>query len=676
MEFLRKGYSGFTSTFAWLVLLAGLTTPCVGQTPIVELQRRLEQHPSPDTARVNLLTTLSARLLNSEPKATLGYAQEAEKLSGKLGYIKGLAASNEYIASYYARVNNNKLAMHYFKQALPLYQQIGNKEKEALSLYVIGAVYAETDSTYSTGLAILFDALKLCELHSFKQMKGRVLNEVAVTYAKQEDWSRAIAFYQQAVDLTAQSDTLSQTGKYYYGRQLLFLGNAHYQLKHVPEGLKCASEGFRLVSGINPPALNLQAYAYELFGNLYEEEKKFKEAMTFYAKSLDLNTQLNAIYQVGSCHLSIGKLLLQQDKFEGALENLNKAQGIFHSLHDNHAESLTYEQLYRLYKKTNNYKESLFLLERYKALADTIHKTEKAAKIAQVEGLYKTELKDLRIKELDEQQRAKENQLRQQRIIIGVVSVSLIIVVAVGIFAQRQRTRAILELKKNIGLTNLIQKNLEEKLKDSQIMAKQAQMNPHFIFNSISSIQNLILKENKAEAVTYLNAFSKLTRQALENSDKKFISIKEEHDFLEHYLQLESLRANHQFDYAIKIAADIDPIYEQLPPMLVQPFVENAIRHGITDLTDRKGHVTISFDRKDNHFLLCTIEDNGMGRRATSYTTKEKNHTSIGAALSESRVELLHNREQASHYPNIIFEDKVDDLKNPMGTKVIIQIPT
>ena len=133
-------------------------------------------------------------------------------------------------------------------------------------------------------------------------------------------------------------------------------------------------------------------------------------------------------------------------------------------------------------------------------------------------------------------------------------------------------------MKENIKLGNLLQKNLEDKLQDTQLAALKAQMNPHFVGNAINAVQNLILQEKKEDALHYLNDFSKLTRHALENSKKETISLKEEVEFLEHYFHLEQLRYPNKFDFEITIDQSIDdPCYERIPPMMVQPFVENAI---------------------------------------------------------------------------------------------------
>ncbi|MEZ5083338.1 MAG: two-component regulator propeller domain-containing protein, partial [Bacteroidales bacterium] len=202
--------------------------------------------------------------------------------------------------------------------------------------------------------------------------------------------------------------------------------------------------------------------------------------------------------------------------------------------------------------------------------------------------------------------------------------------------------------------------------------ALRLQMNPHFIFNSLNSIQSYILSHNAEMAVTYLGKFSQLMRLILTNSGNKFIPLKEELTSLKHYLDLEKLRFDNKFDYEINVDKNIDDEFIEIPPMIVQPYVENAIIHGIL-YKSGKGLITIDFEPGEK-FIRCVISDNGIGREKSREMMEQAGiqRKSSGMYITKARLEML-NQEL-----NEQFVVKVTDLKdeegNPTGTKVELNI--
>jgi ligand-binding sensor domain-containing protein len=183
---------------------------------------------------------------------------------------------------------------------------------------------------------------------------------------------------------------------------------------------------------------------------------------------------------------------------------------------------------------------------------------------------------------------------------------------------------------------------LEKKMYESEIMALKAQMNPHFIFNCLSSIQHYILRADTRNANLYLHKFSMLIRNILEFSSASDISLEEELKLLDGYLELENLRMGDRMQYQINMGETIRPAAIRIPSMIIQPYVENAIRHGISPLQDRPGIITISFTLSGN-YLVCTIEDNGIGI-AASMEAKENSqpaHQSMGTGITDSRINII-----------------------------------
>ncbi len=218
---------------------------------------------------------------------------------------------------------------------------------------------------------------------------------------------------------------------------------------------------------------------------------------------------------------------------------------------------------------------------------------------------------------------------------------------------------------------------LNRDLTSSQLTALRAQMNPHFIFNALNSIQQYILKGNVDEANKYLSKFSKLQREILNNSDQQFISMEKEIELLELYLQLEQLRFNGTFHYSIKIDGDIDAEEIRIPPMLIQPFVENAIWHGLMPKQGER-FVHIAFDISDDDILCCSITDNGIGREAAArlkqITTGGNGHKSKGMGLVLERLHILQQQYRQPFEVNV--SDITDSEGNITGTLVLLTVYT
>jgi LytS/YehU family sensor histidine kinase len=187
--------------------------------------------------------------------------------------------------------------------------------------------------------------------------------------------------------------------------------------------------------------------------------------------------------------------------------------------------------------------------------------------------------------------------------------------------------------------------DLNQELTNQQLTALRAQMNPHFIFNALNSIQKYVVMGNVDEANSYLSKFSKLQRMILSYSDENFISLDKELEVLKLYLELEQLRLTNEFHFDIIVDEDIEPEEINIPPMLLQPFAENSIWHGLIPKQGEK-KLTIEFKLRDDDTLVCIVDDNGIGRAAAKVIKEEKQanspvNKSRGMSLVYNRMALL-----------------------------------
>lgn len=316
-----------------------------------------------------------------------------------------------------------------------------------------------------------------------------------------------------------------------------------------------------------------------------------------------------------------------------------------------------YRGLIDAYKLKGDYKSALSAADSVYTIEVRNNRAIEAGNIAIMHEKYEVEKKDRNIKELNARNQLNEEVIKQQRwsffllLIIFLAAVSMFIIVYRQI---RLRDKNKLLASENQRL------QMEQKL-------LQAQLNPHFIFNAIANLQGLISAGDTAESVRYLRAFSGLLRAILEQNRKDFIDIEEEISTLENYLQLQQMRYTGTFDYSITVDDDLDIHQTLIPPMLIQPFVENSIEHGFRNIS-YKGKLEISFQVSDE-CLKIIIEDNGSGLGAKPAGQQKKQ--SLSQTIISERFEVLFGSYTKKAHFNLIDKNGSSET----GVRVEISIP-
>jgi streptogramin lyase len=222
----------------------------------------------------------------------------------------------------------------------------------------------------------------------------------------------------------------------------------------------------------------------------------------------------------------------------------------------------------------------------------------------------------------------------------------------------------------------LLLSHLNHDLAVTKLTALRAQMNPHFIFNALNSIQQMVLRKQEGSAAKYLSKFSRLLRIILNQSDKTTVVLNEELETLNLYLELEALRYSDSFEYAVTADKMIDKEETEIPALLIQPFVENAIWHGLLH-KEGKRRLYIHFGLNNKEELVCTIDDNGIGREAAARIFEneilDNPHTGKGIKTTEERLQLYNQQHHTSSRLEVI--DKKDENGKPAGTKIILTLP-
>jgi LytS/YehU family sensor histidine kinase len=245
---------------------------------------------------------------------------------------------------------------------------------------------------------------------------------------------------------------------------------------------------------------------------------------------------------------------------------------------------------------------------------------------------------------------------------------SVLITGTAGILLFRIRFRQIRDEEKKKADIRLELNSLEMK-------ALKAQMNPHFIFNAINSIQSYILTNDTDQALYYLSLFSRLVRRTLENASREAITLSEEIEYLNFYVELEKMRFGDNIEYDLQVDPVIQAEMTMIPPMIVQPFVENAIKHGLMNRTG-KSRLTISVRKSDASHFTVVVEDNGVGRKKAEEIKRLKSitHQSRGMEMTLTRIELLNQGKPWKDY-FVKITDLYDHDRNASGTRVEITFP-
>ncbi len=594
------------------------------------LKKLLSSEIKEDTIRADRLFYLSNHYIYDNPDSGIYYADRALRLSRKLGYTIREAWANFNLGEAYSVLGDYALSMQYYLQSLDLFQQMKRPIGVSTMKYCIGSIYAEM-SDYKQALQYYFEARKMDE--------------------------------ENPDDLKLMLPDISMNARLIVND--LCIGEAYSVGNMLDSALFFARRGFtkdrELRNDWTSPALVLGSIYFkknQLDSALYCYRLTFKQ--TAQNDRIDINNGIAAIFskrnQSDSCR-------------HYATMAFDTAQLIHYRKGAMHASEL----LGWVYEKINPV-EAMHYYKINMAIKDSLYDREK---LSRVNFLVFTE--KLKEQELHATQEKYQNRLKMYGLLI-VVSFSLLIALLLW-RSNRHRQNAYALLQKQAENELQIQKLESEKTKSElqhqaselEMQTLRAQMNPHFIFNCLSSINRYILINKTEEASEYLTKFSRFIRMALQNSEKSLISLENELEALRLYLDLERLRFKNAFNYSITFVNTIDISAVFIPPLLIQPFAENAIWHG---LMHKKGTGCLEINLcAEDKTLICVIMDNGIGRSmAAALNSKSaENNKSMGVQITMGRLALLNRSENGQPIFNI--EDLIDNEGNGCGTRVVLKMP-
>ncbi len=467
------------------------------------------------------------------------------------------------------------------------------------------------------------------------------------------------------------------------------LGISYTAQDEFDKAEKCLSDGLEVAINISDTVY--MSNFYSSLGSVYINKKQYQKGYEYFqiVKMLSKNYSNEELL---SLNMNIGTALKYLKRYDEAKEILEKGVRDFEKTNDTRGKIISLNLLAELYIETKEWKkleqvseksleylEILPMLEQkkfasfnlsialeklgnpvnalkqyknYTAFKDSIFNQQKSKEIDKLEAEFELEQNQRKIGKLTEENLMNQIQIAKDRNVKFGLLALVIIVILIFIIYRRQQERK----KQNITIKKM---EIEQRMLRSQ-------MNPHFIFNALNSIQSYITRNHTYEAEVFLSKFSKLIRNILEHSTHQYISIDDEIEMLKLYLELEKIRFIDKFDF--EIDNQLTDFKLMIPPMLIQPFVENAILHGMKGKPS-KGNISVRFTETEDDMVVCEIEDDGVGRKLK--TDRDGSHNSLATKLTTDRIQFFNQDNNQSFVIEII--DKKEESGMATGTKVILK---
>src|ERR1700712_2042929 len=598
-----------------------------------------------DSNKVKLLNGIAYYQMNANPGIGIEYAEKAISLSLKIGDTYSLAQSYNRRGVNYMRLNQSSKALEDFQKAGKIYEAIGNKPKLADIYNNIGAMYVPLSNHKQDAFLYFNKAMAIQEEMGNKGQQAFMLLNIAFLYETLDSFAAELKYFRKALPLYEQfhfsdKDAMSSI---YAG-----LGTTY---THIP-------------------AADLLKMGFT--GSQYDT------AMFYLQKALAMSKEIGDEFGESVNIKSIGVVYLKQKKYAPAFNYLYKGKDLSHKVGSLSAEMDADYFLSEMYKATRNFDSAYTYSVQYSDLKDSMNNDGNEQALIQKEMQYNFDKKEdsLHFQNalLSKNNTLSKLQLRQQWLYsIGV----LLLLLSLGGFVfyrnRNKQAKLILQLEKERAEQKQRESEFERKVSDAALNSLRSQMNPHFIFNCLNSIKLYAVENNQDAATGYLGKFSRLMRLVLENSKSDRITLQQEIETLRLYMEMEAMRFKEKLRYEINIAENVDMDYIEIPPMLIQPYVENAIWHGLMPKEDG-GIIVLSFSCQDNN-LAITVTDNGVVRaRAAELKSKSATaHKSFGMSITHQRIELINQMYKTNM--SVTINDLHDEQGNATGTEISINIP-
>lgn len=594
--------------------------------------------------------------------------RKADQIAASIQSHTDRSIALQNIATAFDFIGKLDSVLHYFEQAYKEAKLSGDSSAIAYVLTDLGYAY---NNLGNNELAIKYNFQALSVFEKLKDDAGMERTSFAIgrIFDNQKDYQSSLHYYRKCLELNKLiGDEIRQT------LVLNSMANAYNNMQKYRDAAACVRQAIPIAKKNNN--ISGLATSYEIYGDIYLSAQRYDTAHYYLKESAAMFKEVDAMFAYARVVIKLADIALRENQWSLSEQYAKEGYQIamassYPALHKNAAEILS-----KVYAHRKDFAKAYEYKVIAANIADSIYFDNNRSLALKADFKFQSEKAESRIKQLAQQKKISELKSRQKTTVIyGVIAVVIILLLLAYFMFTRYKTRKENELLKMELEETERRAVIEQQKNESDLTALKSQMNPHFIFNALNSIQELYTLGDKRMANEQMGNFARLTRKILDVSGKRTITLSEEIEILSNYLALESMRFEEDFTFEIGFSDDIEEDYVQLPPMLIQPYVENSIKHG---LLHKKGpkKVAVFFEiNEPENLLQCTITDNGIGREAAAEINKNRatSHVSFSTSATEKRLQLLnHGRAQRIM---VQYADVIDKDQQMAGTKVVIQIP-
>jgi len=538
-----------------------------------------------------------------------------------------VAIKSKYISQrIYSRPNDSTLLSD-SQDILDVSNALDYKKGQVLAYQRLGIIYHYILSDPLKAIDAYQRSMDVIDVEPKLKRFGIVsLGNIATIYYEQQDYREAIKRYRLMLNYKTHKINAYTN-----------IGNCYSKLRINDSSIYFYEQAEKLAR-TNNDVLNLANILSNL-SLVQSEINELDKSIPNIAESISLITDNELEMLRTPTYINAAMVYLAHKDYDKAEKYAKEALTLNQSIQNLYTDKTLWETLSTIYVEKKDYKNALNAFKKYTVLNDSITSSDRKTEISRKEIQY----------EADKQQTIAVTEIKKQKLLKRVSVIggsSLIVAFLIGFILYRKKQNATAKTQKAL---------FKVKVSNTELKALRAQMNPHFIFNSLNSIGDYILKNDITSASDYLSKFSILIRQTLENSEKKDILLSEDVNLIKRYLDIENKRFKNSFTYKIIIDKLIDADNTLIPPLILQPFIENSIKHGLS-IKENKGHIVIEAIKKGD-MILYVVDDNGIGMK-TSYKGKQENEMSLGMKITKNRIDIINQLKKTNGDVKVVEKDK------------------
>lgn len=618
-----------------------------------------------DTVRADVLARICFNLIRIDPDSARIVGEDALALAKRIDNPRALGDVHNNLGWLAAEQGQFDRADSLLNIARERFRRMGDPVYTSVVLSNLGWL-AEKRGDSVQSVDLFQQALRLSEQAKDTASTSILLYSLGVAYRKISEYEESISYLQRSL---AFEKILGRKGK--EANCAVGLANTYKAQGDTGSARRAYEQAMVMFQSLN----DHQGWGIveENLGDL-DAEKSPRGALARYAEALDQYRIINSAIDKAYVLQRIGTVQVNLGELRGAESSLKEGLTLSRGAGDPQLE-IDYElALGRLYAKQGDGDAAITHFERHVFLKDSLQGADTQRELARLSTAFETERKEkdnviLRAVNSEQATRIRNGQVRllASFIVAGLVLIAALLLLR-NFLLKRKHAAALEILNERLARSNTEISEMNGLL---EMKLLRSQMNPHFIYNGLSSAAQMTQAGKSAEALAYLQGFARLLRMVLDHSVNDTVTVEQELDFLRQYLNLESYRLN-GLHFTVTADPELIDDLRAIPALIVQPFVENAVWHGLANKAGERS-LTVHFGMV-NDTIRCTITDNGIGREKAAWYQQEagSSHVSVGMQLTSERLKLLSRR--LGENGAIRVDDLSDDLGAPTGTRVTVEL--